>query len=308
MNTRKNKGSRHCDANYPMKIRVSGVSRNYPYNTGMKFFLIGLITFFLAASPAWADNAISVYLYKADPAAPEGFSEVYRWRMNKSDEFRRFEYMTTKMRKGEKDKINPYTRKPTEMLVLSVKDENGITGKDYYLTPDGIMITLSTAHNKYFDDNNNFYKFLKEEVIHHSTLEKFPGEKIASDAQGVITRYLINETLPNPAWLINTQKDVNLYDSFLRKLSPIKVEKFKYRNPFDTKGNFVVMLNYPKAPAKYATINNTAIRLSDTYSEDKFVRDDEKYYKFFYRLTKESLDNTFETQESDEEKKRKGNF
>ena len=228
--------------------------------------------------------------------------------MDKSDEFRRFDYMTSKMKKGQQEKINPYLSKPSEMLVLAAKDDNGITGKDYYLTPNGIMVTSNTSRNRFYEDKNNFYKFLKESTIYNSKLEQYAGEKISLTSPGIVARYIINNMLNNPAWHVKTQKDVNLYDSFLRGLIEIPGQQFIVNDPFDGKNNYVLMLNYPKAPAKYVTVNDSAIRLSDIYSEDKFVRDEQNYFKFFYNLTQESLNNTLHLQETDKRKKEQGNF
>lgn len=274
----------------------------------MKLPGMTLLMLFLAVIPAHADTSVFVHLFKADPASKEGFKETYKWQMGETDEFRRFEYMASKMKKGEQAKISPFIRKPDEMLVVSIKDQNGITGKDYYLTQDGLMITEISSKSSYYEDANNFYTFLKEEISHRSSLEKFPGERISSESPGIVVRYLINETLPNPAWLINTQKDVNLYDSFMRKIPQIDGYQFQYNNPFNEKGNFSVRLNYPKSPAKYATVNKIGIRLSETYSKDSFVQDENDYYKFFYNLTQDSLKMSSETKEKDQRKLDMGNF
>ena len=265
----------------------------------MRFILFLLILLILPLGAAQAATTVSVFLYRADPMAKdavEGFKEVYKWRMNVSDEWRRFEYMASTMPKGKKEEISPFVRKPAELLVLSIKDENGVTGQDYYLTPDGIMITAITSRNSFFEDRNNFFGFLKEEVSLRSSFEKFP------------VRYRINDTLPNPAWLVNTQKDVNLYDGFMRKIPQVTLSNTRFQSAFEEKGNFTLIPNYPKAPADFVTVGPSGIRLSKTYSEDRFVKDEKNYYKFFYDLTMDNKQNDSNLKTEDEKKKLLGNF
>lgn len=277
----------------------------------MKFFQIPLLTLFILLACTLSTHAagqIAVYLYKADPSAPEGFTETYRWRMNASDEWRRFEYMMTKMKPAAKEHISPFVKKPAELLILSVKEANGITGKDYYLTADGVTVVTIYARNSYYKDSKDLFKLLKEQVIEKHSFEKFPGEKVANDEKGIVIRYLINKDLPNPAWLIETQKDVNLYDSFLRKLPGIGDAAFQINNPFEEKGNFILLLNYPKAPGDFVTVGPAGIRISKMENEDTYLKDEKKYYKYFYGLTQDSLKMKSDVQKRDDAIKERGNF
>lgn len=276
----------------------------------MKLFRTSLLSLFilLTAFPAMAEGPISIHLYKADPTAKDGFTETDKWRMNESDEWRRFEYLATKAKPGDKGKISPFINHPAEMLVLSIKDANGITGKDYYLTADGITIITIAAKSDYYEDANDFFKLLKEQVVKQTSFEKYPGEKVSNDADGIVIRYLINRDLPNPAWKINTQENVNLYDSFMRKIPAVGDTAFQYDNPFDKKGNFILLLNYPKAPGKYATVGPEGIRISTTENIDSYIKDDKKYYQYFYDLTKDSMRMKFDVQKREDAQKARGNF
>ncbi len=267
-----------------------------------------LLLLLLIAIPAYADSQVSIRLYKADPDAREGFTEVYKWRMNESDEWRRFEYLAESMKKGNKETISPFINKPAEMLALSVKDANGLTGKDYYISKNGILISTILARHDYYKDSKNFFKFLKEEVTNQSSFEKFPGEVYPMDSSGIVARYWINQNLPNPSWLINKQENLNLYDSFLRKLPKYNMAKFENITPFEDKGNFILLLNYPKAPGKFATIGPAGIRISNIGSEGRYVLDDKSYYDYFYNLTKENMRMKFDVQRKDRELEERGNF
>lgn len=272
----------------------------------MRFLLFTL--FLLLSMPAHADTQVSIRLYKADPAAKEGFTEVYKWRMNESDEWRRFEYLAESMKKGEKEKVSPFINKPDEMLVMSIKDANGLTGKDYYLSKNGLLVSTILAKDNYYEDVRNFYKFLKEEVTNQSSFEKFPGEVYPMDSKGIVARYWINQNLPNPSWLIDKQHNLNLYDSFMRKLPPINGEQFRYTNPFEEKGNFILLMNYPEAPGKFATIAPRGIRISTIGNEGRYLIDEKSYYKYFYNLTRENMRLKFDVQIKDRELQERGNF
>ena len=281
----------------------------------MKNFLFSLFILTSAlisiAPAAKAESPVSVILYHADPKAKEGYAEDYRWRMTRSDEWRRFEYLISKMDVGKETDINPFLKNPDQLLVLSVKDSNGVTGKDYYISKNGIMMTTIGAKSKYYSDEENMIKFLKEELTNRSSFESFPGEKIPPDAKGIVVRFNINENLPNPSWLINKQKDVDLYDSLLRNL-PLYNDQYANQlinsNEFNENGTYTLLLNYPKAPAKFATIGVDGIRLSNTFSTDKFFVDDKKYFKYFYNLTLDSRKLQSETQAKDKSIEEKGQF
>ncbi|PZP56340.1 MAG: hypothetical protein DI586_04010 [Micavibrio aeruginosavorus] len=274
----------------------------------MRLILTATVILFLALSATNAEAEIAVRLYRADATAQEGFTEVYKWRMGESDEWRRFQYLTETMKKGDKETISPFLNKPDELLVLSIKDPNGLTGKDYYLSKNGILISTILARHKYYEDAKLFYKLLKEEVTNQSSFEKFPGEIYPTDSKGIVARYWINQNLPNPSWLIDKQENVNLYDSFMRKLPIIHTEQSMYLNSFELKGNFILILNYPEAPGKFATIGPSGVRISTIDNEGRYLIDDKSYYDYFYTLTKENMRMKFDVQRKDRELEQRGNF
>ena len=250
--------------------------------------LIGLI---LSSSQALAEVPLQITIYKADPSSSTGYKETYQWRLNENDEWRRFVYLVGKMETARKEDVSPFLRKPDEMIVLSYKDDNGITGKDYYLSPYGLMVTSILAKNTYFVDSHGAFDFLKDQLSHQSSFEKYPGEKISPDTKGIVIRYRINENLPNPAWLVTKDQDVYMYDTFFKKLSPANagdIAQFMNFQTFEEKGNFSLILNYAHSPARFATIGERGIRLSQLYSTDLFYADPKNYYEYFYNLTQES--------------------
>ena len=224
--------------------------------------------------------------YKADQKAENGYREAYRWRFNASDEWRRFVNFAPQMTAKTDAEASPFKRAAEDFIILSVKDANGVTGRDYFLSKHGVMISSITAESVFYSDAHDFYSFLKEETLNHKGFETFPGEKFANDKQGVIVRYNINEELPNPSWRINTQENLNLYDSFLRELTPM--ERLS-RADFDRLGHFNLLLNYPKAPGEFATIGPDGIRISKSVSEDKFYKDERGYYEFFRKAALEHM-------------------
>ncbi len=283
----------------------------------MKSILIPLLALFtgfiavLASAPAKADTPVKAILFVADPNSAQGFVEKYHWQMNQSDEWRRFEFQASQMPPGEKNAVSPYMRKPAELIVLSVKDPNGITGKDYYLSPNGIMISDVGSKNDYFEDTHDFYSMLKEEVTNHSSFEKFDGETIPPESPGIVVHYRINENLPNPVWLVNTQKDVNLYDALMRDLKPydrIDTKKLILSGSFEKMGNFVINLNYPGAPAKYVTVGLNGLRFSQNFTEERYVLDQKKYFDYFHNIAMDSIRTDRETQTKDKKILERGQF
>lgn len=227
---------------------------------------------------------VSAVYYQADPDAKQGFREIFRWRFNANDDWRRFAHFAPQMPVSTDEKVNPFKTSPTDMIALSVKDANGVTGQDYFLSENGIMISLVTAEHQFYQDTHRMNAFLKEELLNHKGFEKFPGEKYPPGRQGIIARYNINLDLPNPSWLINQQKDVNLYDSFLRDIKPLSRLR---RENFEAPGHFILLLNYPNAPGRFATIGPQGIRLSRSYSEDRFFKDESNYYQYFRAMALE---------------------
>lgn len=247
-----------------------------------------LICFLTSPIPGFAAQIapISAIYYQADPKGKQGFREVFRWRFNAGDDWRRFAHFAPQLPPTTEEKASPFKTSSDDMIAISVKAANGVTGQDYFLSKNGIMISEVKAKHRFYRDMNNMNAFLKEEILNHDGFEKFPGEKFAADRQGIIVRYNINEDLPNPSWLINTQKDVNLYDSFLRNMKPLaRLQKLN----FDTTGHFVLLLNYPKAPDRFATVGASGIRLSESYSEDKYVKDEKNYYGYFRAMALEHM-------------------
>jgi len=254
-------------------------------------FIAVFSLYFSSVMPALAETPVLVTHYKTDPKAENGYRQEYQWYMNQNDEWRRFVYLVGKTPTAKKEDISPFLRKPDDMIVLSFKDENGVTGKDYYLSKYGIMVTSILPKNFYYYDTHDFLKFLKEELTQQSSFEKYPGEKISTTTNGIVVRYRINDNLPNPAWLISEQHSVDVYDMFLRNLAvpkPGEINKVINRQSFDEKGYFSLLLNYPKSPAKFATVGADGIRLSRLYSIDTFYKDDKNYFRYFHDMAKES--------------------
>ena len=283
-----------------MKLALSGV---------LSFLLVTAFTCAISGS-SFAESLVSISLYRADARAENGYRKAYHWKMNKSDEWRRFDYLANeRMSVGEKADVSPFIAKTDKMLVMTTKDDNGITGKDYYLSKNGLMVSEILTKDKYFLDTHQLYPLLQENLKEHTTVETFPGEKIPVNAPGIIVRYLINQDMPNPSWLVNKQKDINFYDSLLRRLKPNEFwQNAKIKDSFEGKKIFVLSLNYPKAPAKYAIIGVEGIRFSDTDSKDSFLNDDDKYFDFFYNLTMENIKGKIEIKDRERERIERGSF
>ncbi len=272
-------------------------------------FLFGVLLI-AAAKPARAEVPITAVLYEAD-AAGTGFKERYRWRFNRTDDWRRFEFIMSKMPEKPKAEVSPFVTKPKELVVLTVKDPNGITGKDYYISANGIMVTALKSHDSFYLDDNNFFVFLKEQVLKKSSFESYPGEKFTQNEPGLVVRYRINATLSNPSWLINEQKDVNTYDSFMRDLTEYQsriTSKMAADKTFEKIGNFVILLNYPGAPARFATVGGNGIRLSQTYVEDTFLADERNYFRYFRNMAQESMKLRTQAATKDKTQEEKGQF
>lgn len=264
-----------------------------PILTFSLFLALSLFPRFILAAPS---APVTGTYYKADPSAENGYREIYRWKFNASDEWRRFAHFSTQGAVETEERANPFKSKPAEFIVLSMKDLNGFTGKDYFLSENGLMVSALSGKSSFYQDRHQFHAFLKEELLNHKGFESFPGEKFAHDRQGIIVRYNINEDLPNPSWLINKQKDVNLYDSFLRGLKTSeKLQKFN----FDGIGYFHLLLNYPKAPGKFVAIGPNGIRISQTSSEDTFFKDEKNYFKFFRDMASDHMNMSKDVKEKD---------
>lgn len=234
----------------------------------------------------------AVYLVK-DKTSAFGYKERLRWSINTSEDWDRFYKIMPGFPYDKTVNPDPLKANVDDMIVLSRKDANKLTGFDIYLSAIGIMAMERQAEHKYYPDSNNLWTFLKEEQRQNASFENLTNSKAAdSNTAGIVATYNINRNMINPTWAVTTQDRIASYDSYFMALKPYTDFELKYSAPqmnYDDVGVFVLNLNYPNAPAKIAAVTSKTIRLSNSFIKTTYYQDPQDYYNFYKSQAREML-------------------
>lgn len=266
------------------------------------------------AAPAQADSIIfrpidAVYMVR-DPGTKDGYKEKLRWQVNSPDDWARFYENLPNLPKDNTTNADPLNGKVDDMVVFTHTDDNDLTGYDIYVSNLGIMKVTRGATHQIYPDTNQLRAYLIEEQKDRASFESLSGDSVSSKSNGIIVTYNINESIPNPVWRISEQNDIRIYDSFFKALKPLTGAKLKSARSgenFEGFGTFVMNLNYPRAPARIATVGKTSIRMSNGFISTDFYQDTQNFYKFFKDQAREMIKykEKFKSEEEQAEDKRK---
>lgn len=185
---------------------------------------------------------------------------------------------------------SPIDQNPAEMIVLSDRESNGLSGVDIYLTPAGITRTRVKLKSNYFNDDNRLFEFLDEQRRNQKALET--SSSIRLNAPGVVVQYFIYNALPNPRWQVTKPGDMALYASFAERLKPlgsgtiqsIENDDFeKQVSRFESDGAYMMYLNYPQSKYTAVAVNRAGqVRLSTVTTDSISYPDaNSAYFNFF---------------------------
>lgn len=233
-----------------------------------------------------------LYLIK-DSDSQFGYKEKLRWSINTIADWDRFYKTMLSLPLDKSVNPDPLKSKTNDLIILSRKDSNQLTGFDIYISPKGIMAVHRDANHQFFPDTNKLWDFLKEEQKKNASFETFSNQsKISPKTLGIVTTYNINQNIPNPVWLVDTPDKIAVYDSFFVALKPYTPFELQFKidtSNFDNVGTFILNMNYPKAPASLVTVTQNSIRLSTGVINTKFYQDTEDYYNFYKSQAREML-------------------
>lgn len=257
----------------------------FPYVSRILLLCLGL-GLALLPLPSLADRIESVTAIHmvADPQAPSGYREAGRWEIPPEEEWVRIHNNIGTFKKQKAEEANPFLHKVPEMVVLSQKDRNGVTGEDFYLTPNGIMRVTRKPFDSFYKDQFEFKKFLEEELGRRVNYTEAGFSDIPLEAPGIVVTYDVNDTLKNPMWQITKPEEIKVYDGFFRGL--VRLVDDAQRSAaedytFNEMKNFMVYLNYKNSPARFATVTPKFIRLTRVGLQNFYYEDPDKYFQYF---------------------------
>jgi hypothetical protein len=233
-----------------------------------------------------------LYLVK-DPDSPFGYKEKLQWSINSSADWERFYKTMLSLPEDKGINPDPLKAKVDDIIVLSRKDANNLTGFDIYISQKGIMSVHRDAVHTYYPDSNKLWDFLKEEQSHHASFDAFSKNiEISKKSIGIVATYNINQNIPNPVWLVDDPAKVTTYDSYFLALKPYTEFELRFsaeKIDFDDMGIFILNLNYPDAPGNIATVTQKSIRISKGAINSRFYQDTQDYYNFYKSQAREMM-------------------
>jgi hypothetical protein len=180
-------------------------------------------------------------------------------------------------------KTDPFTVPTSEFFIVTVNNRNMIEGDDIYISQEGIMMLSRRTSDIFYFDENNFSTFLGKEQLAKAGYEKLslPDDR---GKDGIVVLYNISEQIANPSWLISSPEELDRYHAYLSLLTPL--EKFhqveEMKDPkYNRLGNYVLYLNYPKAPARVATVSGQYVRMSSLYMTNNYYQDPKNYFAYY---------------------------
>jgi hypothetical protein len=90
----------------------------------------------------------------------------------------------------------------------------------------------------------------------------------------------------------------------MRQLKPSNPQgdlKLFYES-FNQAGNFILILNYPGAPARYAVVSKNGVRLSKIKQKNDFYKDTIGFFPLFKKQAVDALNASIRTKEIDQKK------
>lgn len=262
-------------------------------------FLFMLSVGIAFSTPAHAESGTipfspvsAIYLVK-DNNSTFGYKEKLRWSINTAEDWDRFYNIMPYFPYDKTLNPDPLKANVDDMIVLSRKDSNKLTGFDIYLSAVGIMVVEREADHIYYPDTNKLWGFLKEEQSQNASFENLgSGKAINSNTRGIVVTYNINRNIANPTWAVTAPERVAAYDAYFMALKPYTKFELQYSAPqmtYDDVGVFILNLNYDKAQAMIATVTPKTIRMSTSHIKTTYYQDPQDYYNFYKSQAREML-------------------
>ena len=162
-----------------------------------------------------------------DDTAESGYREAIRWSITTPDDWNRFYNNIPSMPQDTSADPDPLKNKVEDVIILTHTDSNGLTGYDIYVSTLGIMVISRSAKHEYYKDNNKLRAFLEDEQKRRASFDQFLKNSVSKKSMGIVVTFNINQSLPNPMWLIDDTENIRLYNSFLKPWRPLQAQLWK---------------------------------------------------------------------------------
>ena len=267
--------------------------------------IIAILGFFASLSPHLAHSAEPTKTVTYYVSVNGEFQERLRWVMNNNGEWNRFNTYTSRFRKSSKT-FSPVDKNAAksmpDMIVISDQNVDFGTGRDYYLTSQGITIAERTSKYRFFHDSKNFYSFLKDQM---KTSMEFSSNEKDIPNNGLRIIYQISRELPNPSWVVSDQKDLPIYYDFFKGNKEIKDTSKGLKNmnmAFSKNSIFIAQILDKSSKYNVITVAPNYLRFSKPTVIYRNLVDEKNYYQFYKSRALDNLKSEMKNKQNDRKK------
>lgn len=233
---------------------------------------IFIIAFFLFMTPhlgLCADENLHVtsHYFIPDAKSVSKYKEAIKWPMANLSDWLKFRKSLENSKV--ESKSTPFVPDgKTEIIHIVKRNDDQITGADYYITPGHITEIVTTAVNSYSVTTPTFRDFLEKDLQNRFTFSDKADNVITVNTPGLIVMYNGSNRIQNPIWKISNPKELSNYIAYIKTSRRIRpdLELMEEKDPsYSGQDTFILFLNMPHAPARFVTVTTQGnIRVTRT--------------------------------------------
>lgn len=187
-----------------------------PFNT-----FIFIITFLLFVTPlsgarAEDDLHVTCHYFTPDPSGKSKYKEAAKWPIiNLADWLKLKKSLESSL--VDKGVIAFVPDGKEETFHIIKRNDDQITGVDYYITKGHITEIMTTSVDSYAVTTPKFREFLEKGLESRFTFDEKGANPITVNSPGLIVMYNGSNRLQNPMWRISDPKELSAYVSYIKK-------------------------------------------------------------------------------------------